>query len=158
MANDNVLVERARLLARVPSEVGIATRMRALVATIGPQRFAFALDRVVCVRALGRWTPVPHAPAVIVCVAKLEGNVVAVFGGRTWRGLPEELQVDAPVVLLSGRDSPLALLVDSVVGAVDVPEDLPDLRSPGEPWLRGMIDDGLLVDVDRLIDHLSEPR
>lgn len=154
----DILLARARLLARVPSDVAVATRRRALVAAIGPQRLGFPLERVVSVRALGRWTPVPHAPAAIVGVAKLDGKVVAVFGGRSWRGLPEEMRADAPVVLLTGRDSPLALLVDSVIDAVDVPDDLPDLRRPGEPWLRAIIDDVLVVDVDRLIDHLSEPR
>ena len=158
MASDDILVARARQLARIPAKLSISSRTRALVATIGPQRYGFALDRVLSVRLLGRWAPVPHAPAAVVGVAKLDGNVVAVFGGRSWRGLPEELTAEAPVVLLAGRDSPLALLVDSVVDAVDVPDDLPDLRRPGEPWLRGIIDDVLLVDVDRLIDHLSEPR
>ncbi len=158
MQDDELLRARAGLLARVPPEHAIATRTRALVAAIGPQRLGFRLDQVLAVRALGRWTPVPNAPAMIVGVAKLDGNVVAVFGGRSWRGLPEELRAEAPIVLLAGRESPLALLVDSVLDTIDVPDDLPDLRRPGEPWLRGIIDDVLLVDVDRLIDHLSELR
>lgn len=158
MELDELLRDRARLLARIPSHTDVRTRSRALVATIGSQRFGFAIDRVLRVRAVGRCTPVPYAPPAIVGVAKLEGYVTAVFGGRTWRGLGEELRVDTPVLLLSGRESPLALLVDSVVDTIDVPDDLPDLRRDGEPWLRGIVDDVLLVEVDRLIDLLSTDR
>ena len=158
MALDELLRERARLLARIPARPMASSRTRALVAAIGPQRFGFALDRVLRVRAIGRCTPVPHAPGTIVGVAKLEGNVAAVFGGRTWRGLAEELRAETPVVMLGAREAPLALLVDAVVDIIDVPDELPALRRPDEPWLRGIVDDVLLVEVDRLIDLLSTDR
>ena len=155
MAQDDVLARRARSLAHPPPRAS-GEGSRALVATVGMQRFAFPLNHVLRVRAVGRCTTVPNAPQGIVGVAKLEGKIAAVFGARTWRGLPENVRAENPVVILGVRETPLALLVDSVVGTIDVPEGVLDLRSAGEPWLRAILDDVLLVDVPRLIELLSE--
>jgi chemotaxis signal transduction protein len=158
MEPDDVLRRRAAALARKPVERDIGARSRALVAVIGAQRYAFPIEHVLRVLSVGRCTPVPNAPPGIVGVAKLEGKIVAVFGGRTWRGLPEAVHADSPVVVLGTRDSPLVLLVDSVDGTIDVPEDVRDLRDAGEPWLRAIVDDVLLVVVPRLIELLAEQR
>ncbi len=156
MEKDDVLARRARALARPLAQEARGDGSRALVATVGPQRLAFPLDHVLRVRAVGRCTPVPNAPEGIVGVAKLEGKIAAVFGARTWRGLPENVRAENPVVILGVREAPLALLLDSVVGTIDVPADVLDLRRAGEPWLRAILDDVLLVDVPRLIELLSE--
>ncbi len=158
MSTDDILVQRARALARVPTRLATTVRSQALVATIGAQRYGFAIDQVIRVRPLGRCTPVPNAPRGVIGVAKLEGKVVAVFGGRTWRGLPEQVSGETPVLLLGSRETPLALLVDSLVDTLDIPEVIPDLRGSGEPWLRAIVGEVLLVDVDRLIELVSDHR
>ncbi|MBA2542615.1 MAG: chemotaxis protein CheW [Deltaproteobacteria bacterium] len=127
---------------------------------IGAQRYGFAIEQVIRVRPIGRCTPVPNAPRGVIGVAKLEGKVVAVFGGRTWRGLPEQVTGETPVLILGlgSQKTPLALLVDSVVDTLDLPEVVPDLRGSGEPWLRAIVGEVLLVDVDRLIELVSDHR
>ncbi|CAN5762056.1 hypothetical protein BH11MYX3_BH11MYX3_34200 [soil metagenome] len=158
MTTDDLLIRRARALARVPVQLATTTRSQALVATIGTQRYGFAIAQVIRVRAVGRCTPVPNAARSIIGVAKLEGKVMAVFGGRTWRGLPEQVTKDTPLLILGSRETPLALLVDSVVDTLDIPEVVPDLRGSEEPWLRAIVGDVLLVDVDRLIELVSDHR
>ncbi len=158
MTADDILIQRARALARVPAHLATTKRSQALVATIGAQRYGFAIEQVIRVRPIGRCTPVPNAPRGVIGVAKLEGKVVAVFGGRTWRGLPEQVSGETPVIILGSRETPLALLVDSVADTLDVPEVVPDLRGSGEPWLRAIVGEVLLVDVDRLIELVSDHR
>lgn len=156
MQHDDVLKRRARALAQPPAKQEAGDAARAVVAIVGPQQYAFPIGQVLRVKALGRCTPVPNAPPGIVGVAKLEGKISAVFGARSWRGLPEAPRTESPVVILGAPESPLLLLVDAVVGTVDVPADAPDLRSAREPWLRAILDEVLLVDVPRLIELLSE--
>ncbi len=156
MKPDDVLIRRARALAQIPAQLEATSRARALVATIGPQHYGFAIEQVIRVRPIGRCTPLPNAPPRVVGVAKLEGKIMAVFGGRSWRGLPEEVRGDTPVVVLGTHEAPLALLVDSVVDTIDVPDALPDLRGSGEPWLRAIVHGVLVVDVSRLIELVSD--
>lgn len=158
MKHEEILMLRARALARVPEAVETTTGARALVAAIGPAKYGFPIEHVIRVRAVGRCTPVPNAPRGVVGIAQLEGKIMAVFGGRSWRGLPEEPRTDIPVLLLGSHESPLALLVDSVVATIGIPDDVPDLRGPGEPWLRAIVDGVLLVDVPRLIEQVSDHR
>lgn len=155
MNPDELLIARARLLAQVPAQLAVVSRARALVAAIGPQQYGFPIEQVIRVRPLGPCTPVPNAPPGVVGVAKLEGKILAVFGGRSWRGLPEQVRADTPVVVLGTPESPLALLVDSAVETIDIPDELPDLRGAGEPWLRAIVHAVLLVDVSRLIELVS---
>ncbi len=156
MNPDEILIARARTLARIPAQLAAASRARAVVAAIGPQQYGFAIEQVIRVRPVGPCTPVPNAPPGVVGVAKLEGKILAVFGGRSWRGLPEQIRADTPVMVLGAHDSPLALLVDSVVDTIDIPDEVPDLRGTGEPWLRAIVHGVLLVDVSRLIELVSD--
>jgi len=154
----DVLARRAAALARVPETRIEGESARALVAVVGDQRIGFPMDQVLRVRPIGRCMPVPNAPPGIVGVAKVDGRIAAVFGARTWRGIPESVRSENPVLVLGPRDNPFVLVVDSVVETIDIPGHVGDLRNAAEPWLRAILGDVLLVDVPSLIESLSQPQ
>jgi purine-binding chemotaxis protein CheW len=125
---------------------GVCVRIR-----IAGEHYALPVEHVLEVAEPGDLAPVPGAPAQIVGVCNLRGQVVPVISLATLLGLPDEEEPGRIVVAeLDARQAGLA--VESVL---DV-GDLPGSSEPTEsPYLSGaaLIDGTLvgLLDVDAIL-------
>jgi purine-binding chemotaxis protein CheW len=151
---------------RESTEEGKAETMERplVVFSLDGQRYALALERVErCFRAVAV-TPLPQAPAIVLGIIDLGGQVVPVIDIRGRFGHPqrEPRLSDHLVVARAGRRT-VALLVDDTIGVIDgstgkvVPagEILPGLGSVDGAV---KLDDGLILihDLDRLLSLEEE--
>jgi purine-binding chemotaxis protein CheW len=88
---------------------------RACVVVLGGRRFAVDVADAREVVMLDATTPVPGAPAVVVGVMNLRGNVLPVVEARPLLGLPVRAATDRALVLADGERR-AAVLVEAVVG------------------------------------------
>ncbi|TQV65384.1 MAG: chemotaxis protein CheW [Halothiobacillaceae bacterium] len=69
-------------------------------------------------------TPVPGAPASVIGIINLRGNVVTVMDGRQRFSLPSMPMSDASrILILEVGQQVLGLLVDSVAEVIELPAD-----------------------------------
>lgn len=94
-------------------------------------------------------TPVQHAQPHVRGLLNLRGQIVTVFdlGQRLGLG-PQEITVETHNVVL--KDDEVALLVDAVGEAVEVPQD----QIEGPPANPGGLADGFIQEVVKLHDDL----
>ena len=104
-------------------------------------------------------TPLPKAPAIVLGVVNIEGRIVPVVNVRRRFRLPER-EIDPGDQLILARTSrrPVALLVDSVTGVIESPEqDLVPAQDflPKVEYIEGVLklQDGLVLihDIDTFL-------
>lgn len=111
----------------VDGDMDVSTQL--LVFSVERQRFAVPLSRVSRVLAAVELTPVPGAPAVVVGVFYLHGDVVPVLDRR--HRPASLLRTTDHFVVVRTASRTLALWADDVAGVVDAPAaDLDALASP----------------------------
>jgi purine-binding chemotaxis protein CheW len=105
-------------LSAEPSTTTVAEALpagRACVVMLGGRRFAVDVADAREVVMLDATTPVPGAPAVVVGVMNLRGNVLPVVEARPLLGLPVRAATDRALVLADGEQR-AAVLVEAVLG------------------------------------------
>ena len=111
-----------------------AVREEYLTFLLGREEYAVAIERVREVVKAPPVTEVPRAPAHILGVVTVRGEVVAVLDPRRRLGLPGAPPADGAgrIVIVDGGDGACALLVDAVASVVRLP--------PGaiEPYPQGI--------------------
>ena len=123
---------------------------------VANEDYALSVDDVLEVSELGEVTPVPGAPAAVLGLGNLRGNVIAVVDLAVLLGLAGQPKQDRIVITAqAGRQA--ALAVDSIVGV----EELPESAETAEPLhLTGAaLMDGSLVgviDVKSILDHVEQ--
>jgi purine-binding chemotaxis protein CheW len=129
---------------------GIHVRVR-----LGAERYALPVEHVLEVAELGDVAPVPGAPASVLGVRNLHGEVVPVFSLASIFGVAAASVQKLVVVERDGRRA--ALAVDEVFDVDVLPDPAEETESA---YLRGavMADDGLVgfIDVERLFGALGE--
>jgi purine-binding chemotaxis protein CheW len=87
---------------------------------LGAEEYAVAIDRVREVMKAPPITEVPRAPAHVLGVVTVRGEVVAVFDPRRRLGLPGEPPAEGAgrVVIVDAGEGPCGLLVDAVASVV----------------------------------------
>jgi purine-binding chemotaxis protein CheW len=87
---------------------------------LGTEEYAVAIDRVREVLKAQTVTEVPRAPAGILGVVTVRGEVVAVFDPRRRLGLPGPTPADGAgrIVIVDDGEGPCGLLVDAVASVV----------------------------------------
>jgi purine-binding chemotaxis protein CheW len=87
---------------------------------LGAEEYAVAIDRVREVLKAQTITEVPRAPAGILGVVTVRGEVVAVFDPRRRLGLPGSTPPDGVgrIVIVDDGEGPCGLLVDAVASVV----------------------------------------
>jgi purine-binding chemotaxis protein CheW len=147
-----VLEERTRLLARVPQQPGADTAgILVLAFQLAGEHYALAARYVREVLRLTDCTPLPGAPAFVVGVLNLRGEILAVFDLRPLLGLAAEPPGERARVLVLGVDRPeFGLLADAAEEITTLSER--DLHEPpasvggvGREYLRGVTQDALIV-------------
>jgi purine-binding chemotaxis protein CheW len=87
---------------------------------LGAEEYAVAIEHVREVLKSQAITEVPRAPAGVLGVVSVRGEVVAVFDPRTRLGLPGPAPADGAgrIVIVDAGEGPSGLLVDSVASVV----------------------------------------
>ncbi len=87
----------------------------------GDEEYAVAIDHVREVLRAPAITEVPRAPANVLGVVTVRGEVVAVVDTRARLGLAGDRSTAARIVIVDAGDGPLGLLVDAVTSVVRLP-------------------------------------
>jgi purine-binding chemotaxis protein CheW len=104
-------------------EVGDAGVEEYLTFLLGAEEFAVAIERVREVLKSQQITEVPRAPAGILGVVTVRGEVVAVFDPRRRLGLPGSTPEPGlgRIIIVDDGEGPCGLLVDLVASVVRLP-------------------------------------
>jgi purine-binding chemotaxis protein CheW len=99
---------------------------------LGKEEYAVAIERVREVLRAPAITEVPRAPAHVLGVVTVRGEVVAVVDARGRLGLGGGESASGRIVIVDAGEGPLGLLVDAVTSVVRLP------RGSIEPCPQGM--------------------
>jgi len=154
-----VLHQLLRLPPRRPP-----TTPHLLIFTLDRQRFALRLDTVQRVVRAAAITPLPEAPAIVLGILDLQGQVIPVINMRKRFRLPERgVSCDDQFVVARSGTRTLALLVDSAESVMeqgDLAVLAPDDILTGMAFLEGVTqtDQGLLLihDLETLLFAAEE--
>jgi purine-binding chemotaxis protein CheW len=115
---------------------GVHVRVR-----VAEEHYALPVDRVLEVAELGDLTPVPGAPAQIIGVRNLRGQVIPVIALATLLGLPGA--EPERIVVAEAGERRAGLAVDAIVDVSELPGASEQVDSP---YLTGAaLVDGVLV-------------
>jgi purine-binding chemotaxis protein CheW len=140
-------------------------RNRACVVTLGGRPFAVDVREAREVVMLEPLTAVPGAPAPLLGVANLRGNVLGVAEARPLLGLTSRpVTPGSPALVIAAGEMQAAIPIDRVVGLdwfdMPVPLEANDDR-PGAAFAAGLVphagDYATLLDAGRLLDALCAP-
>lgn len=133
----------------------------AILCTVGGQQYAIAVPQILEVAALVQLTPLPDAPPEVAGVVNRRGEVIPVLDLRLCLGVVDHVtdlntlfivvqEVQGDVILYTA-----GLIVDEVLGVVQLPPDVVQLTTQSGPFIKGMtvIDQTpiLLLDVTALL-------
>jgi purine-binding chemotaxis protein CheW len=142
-----------------------AQKQRVCVVTLGGQPFAVDVREAREVVMLEPLTTVPGAPAPLLGVANLRGNVFGVAEARPLLGLPSRpVTPGSPALVIAGGNLQAAMPIERVVGLdwfeAALPLDAND-RRPGAAFAIGLVphagDYATLLDAGRLLEALRAP-
>lgn len=131
---------------------------------LGEETYAINAARVNEVLRYTEITPVPGAPAFILGIINLRGNVVTVINGRGVFGLPNNtVSEQSRIIVVDIEDFALGILVDKVSAIVDL--NAREIETPpatgdetGARFIQGVYnEDGellILVDFSRVTELL----
>ncbi len=138
--------------------------VRACVFALAGQPFAIDVTQVREVAIFEEWTTVPLAPAHLIGVANLRGDVVPIVDPRAALGLAASRGGrKAPTLIVEAEGFEVALVIDGEVsleafgGIVTLDESSPQLHAQ---WALGFLTDGErlvpLLDPGRLLRALRD--
>jgi purine-binding chemotaxis protein CheW len=151
--------------ADVPAVDAAVPRNRACVVSLGGRPFAVDVREAREVVMLESLTTVPGAPAPLVGIVNLRGNVLGVAEARPLLGLSSgPVTSGSPALVIAIGDLQAAMPIDRVVGLdwfeTPLPLDANDGR-PGAGFAAGLVphagDYATLLDAGRLLDALCAP-
>jgi purine-binding chemotaxis protein CheW len=142
------------------------TRQRPLVVfRLDEQRYALDLGRVRRAIRVVAITPLPGAPAIVLGIVNLAGEVIPVVDLRTrFERPPKSISLSDQLVVATTQKRTVALLVDETTGVL---VDGSTASAPGGPVIPSGLElvdgvvrlkDGLVLihDLDRLLSHDEE--
>ena len=154
-----VLERRARDLAQVPPAAErTGESISVLCFRLAQERYALESRYVYEVFRLSALTALPHAPAFLLGITNLRGEIYPLIDLRRLFGVPVQGVSDLSRVVLIGAAHPeLGLLADEAQAVITVHE--PELLEPpetvagiGREFLRGVTEDALIVlDCERVL-------
>ena len=151
--------------AAVEEMAAAAPKHRACIVTLGGHPFAIDVLDAREVVMLEPLTTMPGAPAPLVGLANLRGNVLGVVEARPLLGLPARpVASGSPALVMAAGEQVAAVPIDRVVGLdwFDAVLPLvPDDRRPGAAFATGLVphagDYAPLLDAGRLLEALRAP-
>lgn len=132
---------------------------RLVVFTLDEQRYALQLSTVERIVRVVEVTPLPRAPAIVVGVINVQGQVVPLVNIRKRFRLTErETDLSEEVIIAHTSTRTVALLADAVSGVVDCsPEEVIAAAKilPGLEYVEGIarLGDGMILihDLDKFL-------
>lgn len=120
------------------------------------EEFAFEVSSVEAIIKLQAITKVPHAPAHVVGVTNLRGNIVPVIDLKKRLNLPKtEPTADTRIIVALLQDAKVGMVVDSVSQVIEIDESqveqAPQIStSVDSSYIRGIIkvDNRLVIMLD----------
>jgi purine-binding chemotaxis protein CheW len=129
------------ILAAAPAQRTVALpeqRREWLTFFLGGEEYALEIEQVREILKAPAITQVPRAPAHVLGVIMVRGEVITVFDPRRRLGLPPAtLGRQARVIVCDAGDGPRGLLVDAVSQVVRLPGSAVELRPSGVGALNG---------------------
>lgn len=157
-----VLAERARRLARRPSQPESGDTVAVVVFLTGGESFAIETTFVREIVRLRHVAPLPRGPTAVRGVTTYRGEILPVLDVRAVLGHPTEGLADLIRVLVLGRAGPeFGLLADEVAGTASIlARDLlaipAEISTRARRYLRAMTPDAtLLLDGAELLADLA---
>jgi purine-binding chemotaxis protein CheW len=131
---------------------------------VGPQRYAFPIERVREIQKIVAYAEVPDESGMVLGMVDVRGEIVPVVDIRSLIGLPlEPYTLETPMVVVGSSAGPVALIVDAVESVVDLstdPADAPEMHSLASRVLGvHRLGDELifLLDIDALLEPVELP-
>ncbi len=147
-----VLAERARTLARVPTQAaGAGDMLEVITFTLAGESYGLETGHVREVLRLTEYTPVPGAPDFLLGVLNLRGEILAVIDLRRFLGAAARGVTDlARVIVLGGERAEFGVLADSVLEVRALPREQVlappgSVAGVGRQYLRGVTAEALIV-------------
>jgi len=154
-----LLDERAQALAQRSSEAPREELLEVLTFALGRERYAIETRSVREVAPLTEFTPVPSAPAFIVGIVSLRGEVLTIVDLRKLFSADSVGLTDLSRVIVVGSErAELGVLADSVHTIEHLPSravlDAPAAAAgAGREYLRGLTGDAwIILDAEALLD------
>jgi len=158
-----LLRERARLLAReILPEKAARSELELVVFKLAQENYAVESSYVREVYPLKSLTPLPGAPAFVLGLTNLRGEILSIVDLHTFFELPNQGLTDrSRVIVLRSQKMEFGILADSVtgtrrIGTDDLQPSLPTLTGIREEYLKGVTGERLIVlDAGRLLANPS---
>ncbi len=130
-----------------------------VVFNLDEQRFALKLSSVERTIRIAEITPLPEGPEIVLGVVNIQGKVIPVFNIRRRFRLPErEISLSDHFIIAHTSKRTVSLLVDSVSGIIEIPEQeivLTEKVIPGMEYIEGVVklENGMVLihDLDRFL-------
>lgn len=156
---DRILRERARRLA-APMQIDAETieRIEVVEFLLGQERYAVESRFVREVCPLDSLAPLPCAPAYVVSIANIRGEIISVIDIRKFFDLPERGLTDLnKVIVLHHGKMVFGILADAVtsvrqLAVRELQASLPTLTGIREAYLKGIDSNRVVIlDAERLL-------
>lgn len=150
-AKDQILRERARLLAQKPQPAAAGEVLVVVEFTLGPEKYGIVSTLVREVYPLKDFTPLPGTPPFILGLMNVRGQILSITDLGKLFGLPDSgLKNANRVIILRNPSREFAILVDTIVGMCPIPlaelqDDLPTLTDMAGEFIMGITPDRLTV-------------
>ncbi len=130
-----------------------------VVFNLDEQLFALKLSSVERTIRIAEITPLPEGPEIVLGVVNIQGKVIPVFNIRRRFRLPErEISLSDHFIIAHTSKRTVSLLVDSVSGIIEIPEQeivLTEKVIPGMEYIEGVVklENGMVLihDLDRFL-------
>lgn len=154
-----ILRDRARVLAReLKPDQAVEDRLEVIEFLLAYERYAIESSWVREVYPLKEITPLPGAPAFVLGIINVRGQIVSVVDLKKFFDLPSRGLTDLNKVIIIGDGNiEFGLLADAVPGVRQVPREeiqpsLPTQTGVRADYVRGLTADRLVVlDVARIL-------
>ena len=147
-----ILEERARAMARVPSQAPDAGALLEVVTfALGSERYAIETAHVREVLRLRDCMPLPGTPDFLVGVTNLRGQIVAIMDLRVFFGIPSQGTSDQSRIIVLGHDRiEFGMLADAVFEVAmlridEVRESPGSVTGIAREYVRGVTADSLIL-------------
>lgn len=122
-----------------------------LIFCVDGQRYALALEVVERIVRAAEITPLPKAPAIVLGVLDVQGDVLPVLDVRSRFGLPQrDIEPWQQFLIARVASRPMALVIDAAMEVIEVSSTeiiAAEQIVPGMEHVRGVavLDDGLVL-------------
>ncbi len=155
-----ILRARARALAspRKAEERAPGQQIEVVEFVLGPERYAIESSYIREIHPLNEFTPLPCAPAFVLGLVNVRGQILSIIDIKKLFDLPEKGLTDLnKVIIVQGSQMEIGVLADAIVGVRPVALDelhasLPTLTGIRAEYLKGITKDPLVVlDIESIL-------